>query len=135
MSSRLVLVDSSAWITHFTGRDATLSRRLQELLLANRAAINAIIRLELLTGANNEAQYAELDDALRGLPLIELSAPVWAEAERLRFRLRRAGHLIPVPDVVIGACAIIHQCELFHGDRHFDVMARRTPLRVYAPAR
>lgn len=135
MSSRLVLVDSSAWITHFTGRDPTVSQHLQELLLANRAAINAIIRLELLTGAKDDAQYAELDDALRGLPWMELSASVWTEAERLRFRLRRAGHLIPVPDVVIGACAIIHQCALLHGDRHFDVMARRSPLRVYTPAR
>lgn len=131
MSERLVLVDSSVWITHLLGRSGAHAHAARDLLLDNRIAINAVIRLELLTGACDETQYAELEGALDGLHFLELTAAVWRRAERLRFQLKRQGHIVPLPDVVIASCALIYNCELLHADRHFDRIAHATALRIH----
>ena len=133
MSDRLVLVDSSGWVGHLAGRRSPVEAAVGRLLEDRRAAANAIVRLEILTGARDEAQYAELADAFQGLPDRPLSGEVWRCAERLRFDLRRKGQGIPVPDVLIAGCALVHDCELLHADRHFDVIARLAPLRIHAP--
>lgn len=135
MSSRLVLADSSAWVSHLTGQSRIASAAIVELLRAHRVAVNEVIRLELLTGANDEAQYAELDDALRGLHLLPISGAVWGRAERLRFELRRKGHVVPVPDVLIASCALLADCEVLHVDRHFDLISRFAPLKIYQATR
>ena len=131
MSERLVLIDSSAWINYLLGQKVAHARSVDKLLLAHRGAVNAIIRVELLTGARDEKQYAELEDALDGLHFLELTSAVWRRAERLRFRLKRAGHVIPLPDVVIACSALIHDCELLHADHHFDRIAQSIPLKIH----
>ena len=131
MSERLVLVDSSVWIAHLLGRSGAHAHAARDLLLDNRVAINAVIRLELLTGARDETQYAELEGTLDGLHFLELTAAVWRRAERLRFQLKRQGHIVPLPDVVIASCALIYHCELLHTDRHFDRIAHATALRIH----
>jgi predicted nucleic acid-binding protein len=133
MSSRLVLADSSAWVSHLTGQGSAASAAIGELLRTHRVAVNEVIRLEVLTGARDEAQYAELDDALRGLHLLPMSGAVWGRAERLRFELRRRGHVIPVPDALIAACALLYDCEVLHVDKHFDLIARSTSLKIHHP--
>ena len=133
MRRRLVLIDSSAWISHLTDQARLPARIVDELLRTQRVACNVLIRLEVLTGARDNAQYAKLQDAFQGLPQLPLSDAVWRRAERMRFWLRRAGHVIPVPDVVIASCAIVHDCELLHTDRHFDIVARTTALKVHPP--
>ena len=135
MSDRLVLADSSAWVSHFTGQGHRASAAISELLRAHRVAVNEVIRVELLTGAKDEAQYAELDDALRGLHLLPITGAVWGRAERLRFELRRKGHVVPVADALIASCALLYDCELLHADRHFDLIARLTPLRIHQATR
>lgn len=131
MSSRLVLADSSAWVSHLSGQRTAVSAVLGDLLRVHRIATNDVIRLEILTGALNESQYAELADTFLGLHVLPLSDAIWRRAERLRFELRQKGHLVPVPDVLIASCALIYECELLHADRHFDMVARVTPLRVH----
>lgn len=131
MSERLVLVDSSVWIAHLLGRSGAQAHAMEDLLLDNRVAINAIVRLELLTGARDETQYAELEGTLDGLHFLELTAAVWRRAERLRFQLRRQEMMIPLPDAVIACCALIYHCELLHADRHFDRIAHATALKIH----
>jgi len=131
MSSRLVLADSSAWVSHLSGQRTAISAAIGDLLRVHRIAINDIVRLEVLTGALHEAQYTELADTFLGLHVLPLSDAIWRRAERLRFELRQKGHVVPVPDVLIASCALIYDCELVHADRHFDVIARLTPLRVH----
>ena len=135
MSNRLVLVDSSAWIGYFGGQSGAVSRALTELLTQHRVAINPVIRVELLTGALHETQYVELEDALQGLHLLPVNDTVWKRTERLRFQLRQAGRLIPVTDVLIAACALLHGCDLLHQDRHFDAIARTLPLKIFHSVR
>ena len=132
MSSRLVLADSSAWVSHLTGQGNAAAAAVAELLRAHRVAVNEVIRVEVLTGAKDEAQYAELADALYGLHALPISGAVWGRAERLRFELRRKGQVVPVADVLIASCALLYDCELLHADRHFNMIARLAPLRIWS---
>ncbi len=134
MSERLVLVDSSAWIRYLCDRDSAYAHSVGELLVDHRVAINPVIRVELLTGARDERQYAQLEDAFGGLHTLDLTDSVWKRAERLRFELRRSGHLVPVPDAVIACCAIVYDCELLHADRPFERIARSIALKIHPPA-
>ena len=131
MSDRLILIDTSAWINHLTGASHAPSRAIEELLQAHRAATNAVVRVELLTGARDDTQYAELDDTLQGLHMLNISDVVWRRAERLRFELKQLGRIIPVPDVLMAACALVYDCALLHRDRHFELIAQRAPLRLH----
>lgn len=134
MSSRLVLVDSSVWVAFLGRQHLGAAAALPELLRGHRVAINEVIRLEVLTGALNEAQYAELSDAFEGLHALPSTDAVWRRAERLRFELRQRGRVVPVADVLIACSALLYDCELLHADRHFDVISRLTPLNIYQTA-
>ena len=133
MGNRTVLVDSSAWIHHLIGHKNGVWDSISTILQDNRAAANEVVRLEVLTGAKDETQYAELADQFEGIHFLPLTGAVWKRAERLRFDLRRKGYLIPLADVVIASCAIVYDCELLHTDRHFDLMSRYTSLRIFHP--
>jgi len=73
MSERLVLIDSSAWIVYLNGRNPAYARSIGELLEDHRVGVNPVVRIELLTGARDERQYAQLEDALEGLHSLELT--------------------------------------------------------------
>ena len=128
MSEKLVLIDSSAWIPHLLAQRRS---PVERLLLDNRVAINAVIRIELLTGARDETQYAQLEGSLDGLHTLDLTVSVWKRAERLRFQLSRQGMLIPLPDIVIACCALIYDCALLHADHHFDRIVQAAGLKIY----
>lgn len=130
-SIRLVLADSSAWISHLVGRKSAVTDALGPLLEDHRIATNDVIRMEVLTGARDEAQYGELSDQWEGLHPLPITAAVWRRAERLRFDLRRKGRLIPLSDVLIASSAIVYHCELLHADRHFDQIAAMAPLKLF----
>lgn len=135
MSKRLVLIDSSIWVSYLSRQPLAPARAVQELLQDNRAAVNPIIRIEVLTGARDETQYAELDDALRGLHQLPLSDAILRRAERLRFELRRRGRVMPVPDILIASSALIYDCDLLHADQHFTFIAHTIPLKLYRAVR
>lgn len=134
MSEAPVLIDSSAWIRYLTEAGSACARSVERLLADHRAAVNPVIRIELLTGAKNERQYAQLEEVLGGLHALELADAVWRRAERLTFELRRAGHLVPVPDAAIACCAVVYGCGLLHADRHFEQIAQTIPLKILPPA-
>ena len=133
MSNPLVLVDSSIWIGYLSAGMARAAHTLDHLLDEHRVAINPVIRMEVLSGAATDTQYAELADRFNGLHLLPISDAIWKRAERMKFQLQRTGHTIPLPDVLIASCAIVYHCELLHLDKHFDAIARVAPLKISRP--
>ena len=130
-----MLVDTSAWVTFVRQGAENASDVLDQLLAEKRAAINEVIQAELLIGAQDERHYKEFEVDLGTLPHLLLTAEAWNLVGELGFALRRKGATIPLPDLTIAACAISHQCELFSLDRHFDLIARHAPLKIYRTAR
>lgn len=131
MSSVAVLVDTSVWIPYLRRGHQPSHHPIRQLGEENRLATNWLVCAELLSGAADEADYAALARQLQALRHIDLLEDVWAHAARLRWALRRQGLNIPLVDTAIASSAIVHECELLHFDRHFDLIARHAPLKLY----
>ncbi len=134
MNGSIYLIDTSVWIEVFPPRrrsvSATLVERVEGLMASNRAALTGVIRFELLDGTRGDVEFTRLEAALDGLPLIPTGEDSWNEAARLSLQLRGAGLTIPAPDLLIAAIALRSGVPVLHRDRHFDMIAAHTPLRV-----
>lgn len=125
-----MLIDTSVWISAIRG-EAPVLALVDELLVTRRAATNHLIVTELLVGARTSQEYEELRDDLAALPHLTLPEDIWEEGARLGFELRRKGVSIPLPDLIIAACAIVHRCDLWFHDQDFSLIARHAPLKMY----
>lgn len=94
----------------------------------------AITRLEMLYSARSADAYEQLETELDVFHELSIDAETIAIARTAQRELAaQAHHRVPIPDLLIAACAQQHQAALLHLDRHYDVLARVlafTPLRL-----
>lgn len=121
------LVDTSVWVRYFNG-DEGLEDRIKSLVLKDRVLTAGVIVLEILRGAGTPAGYNQLYLDFKALPSLEVDAEVWEEGYRMGFKLRKAGIVVPLADILIAAIAIRHRCPLLHRDKHFALIAKTTRL-------
>jgi len=118
-----VVFDTSTWIIGFR---EDLGRALKEcperFLSEKRVVITQLIILELLTGAKNQKEYAELYEDLTALECIEITPEVWESAYKISFNLRRRGYAIPAVDTIIASLCLKHNFLLLHADRHYELI-------------
>lgn len=120
-----VLVDSSLWVHQLRKSGETGKRdRVNALLAIGEAAWCRPVRLELWRGVTDDAERKTLRQYEKVLPDYEISSSVWERAVRLADRGRAAGLTVPLADLLVFACAKIHDVELAHDDRHFDELAK-----------
>lgn len=125
------LVDSSVWIdARRAGPESDLYLDLKDWIRTDRIVTNSFIRLELLTGAPTETEYAQLTAMLDPIRELALDDPTWLRATRLGFDLRRLGVTVPHSDLLIAANALEHDCTVYHRDRHFEMIARHSRLKA-----
>jgi predicted nucleic acid-binding protein len=109
----VLLVDKSAWV-----RGARVADVDAELCLC------AVTRLEILFSARTAVDYEALQDELSLFRDLRMDAETFASAETGQRELARAGHhRIPLPDLLIAACAQQHGAAVLHVDRHYDLLA------------
>ena len=72
--------------------------------------------------------YNQLYLDFKALPLLEADAEVWEEGYQMGFKLRKAGVVVPMSDILIAAIAIRHRSPLLHRDEHFYLIAKNTKL-------
>ena len=115
-----VLVDSSLWVHQLRkGGDPAKRDRVNALLQTGLAVWCPPVRLELWRGVTNDAERTTLRRFEALLPSHEISPAVWEMAVRLADRGRAAGATVPLADLLIFACAKVHDLELAHDDAHF----------------
>jgi predicted nucleic acid-binding protein len=126
------LIDTSVWLDVLPRNDAyaDLRARVDAILQARTAAMVGVVRAELLRGARDEHQYGRIDRLMAALPVIVTTEEDWAYAGRLGFELRRQALTVATPDLLIAAIAIRNGLIVLHRDRHFDLIAKRTSLKV-----
>jgi predicted nucleic acid-binding protein len=94
----------------------------------------AITRLEMLYSSRSASSYEELDSELAAFHQLRIDAETIATAETAQRELAaRAEHRVPIPDLLIAACAQQHQAAVLHVDRHYETLARVltfTPVRL-----
>lgn len=124
MALRLLLLDKSAYV------HGPIPTEGDELCLC------AVTRLEVLYSARSERDCVRLEHDLALFRDLRMDAETFATALYVQGELARIGHhRVPIPDLLVAACAQQHGADVLHVDRHYDVLARVltfTPMRPRA---
>ena len=120
------LADKSA----LTRRDTRPEVRdvLEPILLAGEVATCGIVDLELLYSATSRATYRALTEALRGMPRVAVEDACVERALQVQAMLaERSQHrAVPLPDLLVAACAERAGLAVLHYDADFERIAKLT---------
>ena len=121
---RWLLLDKSALV-----RAPSLDPALGEPCLC------AVTRFEVLYSARSPRAFGRLEEELDAFHELRMDAETIAIARSAQRELAvKSQHRVPIPDLLIGACAQQHQAAVLHLDRHYDTLARVltfTSVRVH----
>ena len=103
---------------------------------ANEIMICAAVRMEVLAGARDGAQFVALGALLSQARDIPTLPEDYDRAAELYFRCRRRGETVRrLIDCLIAAAAIRSGIPILHNDRDFDALARYTDLQLDSASR
>lgn len=124
------LADKSALTRHQTRPE--VREQLEPLLVAGEIATCGIVDLELLYSATSRATYRALSEALRGMPRVAVEDAAVRRALEVQAMLaERSQHrAVPLPDLLIAACAEHAGLSVLHYDADFDRIAKLTGQRT-----
>ena len=124
------LADKSALARRQT--QAEVREALDPLLLEGEIATCGIIDLELLYSATSPATYKALADALRGMPRVALDEAAVERALEVQAKLaQRSQHrAVPLPDLLVAACAENAGLAVIHYDVDYERIAELTGQAV-----
>lgn len=126
-----VVIDTSMWIASFRAEcDASTLERVKVLVRSGRVLLPGIIKAELLRGAKSKAEFGRLGNLLEGLTPLPLDEGFWDDLALFSFGLFRKGLTIPLVDTAIALLCIQGGAALLHRDRHFDLIAGASDLRI-----
>jgi predicted nucleic acid-binding protein len=118
--SELLLIDKSAYVRGAAGAD-----------LEGEFCLCALSRMEVLLSARSAADHRALEHDLGLFRELRMDAETIATAGTAQRELARVGsHRVPIPDLLIAACAHQHAADVVHVGRHFDVLT--SVLRFHA---
>ena len=111
--SKLLLADKSA-----------LERATPAMLELGEICLCAVVRLEMLYSARSATDYERIENDLAAFRELRVDAETIATAVSAQRELSLRGrHRVPIPDLLIAACAHQHQAAVLHLDRHYDALA------------
>lgn len=87
-----------------------------------------LIVTEVVRGAPSEEEMDRLAQDFCGLRCHDTTLDTGLRAARIGWALRRRGTPVPSTDLLIAAAAIENECELWHRDAHFRLVAQVAPL-------
>jgi hypothetical protein len=126
----LVLIDTSVWARQ---SQPQVRQAVADAIEANAVAMVVPILLELLRSARNHTELLELAEEYEALHVVPLVPDLGRRARTVQAALARRGyHRGPSPvDLLTAAAAESISAELWHCDRHFELIAQFTgqPIR------
>jgi predicted nucleic acid-binding protein len=126
-----VIIDTSVWIESFkTSADHSLHRLVKDLILSESVLLPDIIKTELLRGAKNNKEFTQLSQLLKGLSYLAVHEDFWQRLSEFSFQLFRKGIAVPLADTYIALLCIENQASILHRDKHFDMIAQKTKLKI-----
>ncbi len=126
-----VIIDTSVWIESFRpSADQSLHRLVKDLILSELVLLPGIIKTELLRGAKNKKEFNQLSQLLKGLAYLAVHEDFWERLSEFSFQLFRKGIVVPLTDTYIALLCIENQASILHRDKHFDMIAQKTKLKI-----
>jgi predicted nucleic acid-binding protein len=127
----VILVDTSAWVEFLRGTGSLVCDEV-DLLLAGDIAICDAVSMELLAGARDERQLAQLRGLLTRATMLPTTPADYESAAAMYRACRVRGETVrKLIDCLIGAVAVRADAEVLHADADFEVLARHTDLRTH----
>jgi predicted nucleic acid-binding protein len=101
---------------------------IEALLLAGRIATCGIVDLELLYSAPTRERYRELKSALDSMPRCSVNDAVVDRAIEVQGLLAELSQhrAVPLPDLIVAACAELGGLTVLHYDADYDRIAAVT---------
>ena len=115
----MVIIDTDVLITAYKRHGSPERAEVMRLVETNEAATVGVVLAEVLRGARDETEFEEMSDELLAMHYVDGGRPAWLLASRILFDLKRTGNIIPLPDAVIAAEAILSDSEVYGHDEHF----------------
>jgi predicted nucleic acid-binding protein len=129
-------LSESALATYLADKSALTRREtrpqvrqvIEPLLLSGAIATCGIVDLELLYSASSPAIYASLSVSLRALPRVHVTEAIIDRSLEVQALLaRRSQHrAVPLPDLIVAACAESAGLTVLHYDADYDWIGRIT---------
>jgi predicted nucleic acid-binding protein len=114
----VILIDSSIYIGWLRQKRSP-ALLLESHARTGEAATCGIVRAEVLRGISDPAAKNDLSGFFDLLPEIPTTSSVWHCATELAWELDRKGIVIPLPDLVVAACALSMDVTVITTDTHF----------------
>jgi predicted nucleic acid-binding protein len=126
----MILVDTSAWIEFFRGRDP-VADRVDDLLDANDVALCGPVLTELRRGFRSASDRNTVLSLLEACPVLAQPASLWEEAGDIGFSIKGKGFAVKTLDLLIAVYALSYSIPLLTMDRDFSLMKKAgVPLAI-----
>lgn len=113
-AARWLLIDKSA-----------LARGAQPDPALGEPCLCAITRFEVLYSARSPSAFEQLEAELDVFHELRTDAETMEIARTAQRELAaQSQHRVPIPDLLIAACAHQHQAAVLHVDRHYETLTR-----------
>jgi predicted nucleic acid-binding protein len=101
---------------------------VEPLLMAGEIATCGIVDLELLYSATSPATYRALASALEGMPRVPVTDESVSRAIEVQGMLAESSRnrAVPLPDLLVAACAEQAGLTILHYDSDFELIASLT---------
>lgn len=126
----MYLVDTSAWIRHFSKKD---SFDLRSICGPDDRVLCPPVYQEIFQGIREDAVLQDLKSILGAAEMVEnpMTLDVWAEAADLHRVARRRGLTIRSSvDCLVAVCALRHRLTVVHHDRDYEALAQVSALKT-----
>ena len=125
----MYLIDTSAWIAHFSRSDAF---DLRTICSPDERVLCLPVYQEILQGIRDEAWFREMTSILQSARFVEvpMTMALFDEAVSLYRIARKQGRTIRASaDCLVAAAAIRHDLTVVHRDRDYTAIASVSALR------
>ena len=119
----MTLVDTSSWIPFLRrGGEASVKRRVRDLLNDGSVATCPVILAELWMGAGSAKDRQDVQDLQDVVPCLPMDQQAWDLSYRLASACCQRGTPVPASDLLIAACAFAHGATIDAEDKHFAIL-------------
>jgi len=116
----VLLIDTSAWIHFFRGKQSAVTDSVQLALQLGLARLCGPVKAELLQGTKTRKEKQQLSVMFDAVESLATQEEDWETAGISLQMLRENGVTLPLTDALIAAIANRHKAHVLTLDHHFS---------------